>query len=277
MMSSAVLFQRIRIDRATKVTVTANMARRDERRAPGDGLIRLAERTPIARGSFRACYLHPREPGHCIKVMLDGGDNHRRGIVDRLLGLRDRHPNLREWDEYRRLRNRGVPLDRYFPVIHGIVDTDLGPGLVVDLLRGSDGGLPVSVVDYANGNRPEGLAPEAVLTAFSIFAAFCINHGIFASCDEPGNVGFLRGEDGFRFVSYDLKLRRNKEFLPVSTLIPAVRRRKVARRFAATLQKMAAKLELERQPGLERLRDLALAMACLVSLQGLAYLLAPVG
>jgi len=238
------------------VSIIANVTRRVERGAAAEGPVRLAGLIPMSRGSFRACYVDPREAGRCIKVMLDGGENHRRGIVDRLLGMRDRHPNLREWDEYRRLRARGVPLDRYFPAIHGIVDTDRGPGLVVDLLRGSDGSAPVSVLDYMNGNRPEGLTSEAVLTEFSLFAAFCINYGIFASCDEPGNVGFLRDGDGYRFVSYDLKLRRNKEFIPISTLLPAVRRRKVARRFAATLRHVAGKLGLEWRPGLERLRGL---------------------
>lgn len=244
------------------MSITLDEARRVERRAPKEDFVRLAERAPIARGSFRACYLHPHEPGLCVKVMLENGDKHRRGIVDRLLGMRDRHPNWREWDEYRRLLARGIPLDRYFPKVHGIVETDLGPGLVVDLVQGSDGGLPISVLDYMNGNRPDRLAAEAVLTELSVFAGFCIRHGIFASCDEPGNVGFVRDGDRFRFVSYDLKLRRNKEFLPVSTFIPAVRRRKVARRFTSCLAKVAAKLGVALQPGLERIRDLAVGLIC---------------
>lgn len=244
------------------MSITLGEARRVDRRAPREDLIRLAGREPLARGSFRGCYLHPHEPGLCIKVMLENGDKHRRGIVDRLLGMRDRHPNWREWDQYRHLLARGIPLGRYFPTIHGIVDTDLGPGLVVDLVRGTDGGLPVSVLDYMNGNRPDWLAAEAVLTELTVFAGFCIQHGIFASCDEPGNVGFVRDGDGFRFVSYDLKLRRNKEFVPVSTLIPAVRRRKVARRFAACIGKVASKLGVAWRPGLERMRDLTVGLIC---------------
>lgn len=245
------------------VSITMGEARRVERRAPREEFVRLADREPLAHGSFRACYLHPADPGLCVKVMLENGDKHRRGIVDRLLGMRDRHPNWREWDEYRRLLRRGIPLDRYFPKIHGIVETDLGPGLVVDVVRGSDGGLPISVLDYMNGNRLDGLTAEAVLTELSVFAGFCIRHGIFASCDEPGNVGFVRHGDGFRFVSYDLKLRRNKEFLPVSTFIPAVRRRKVGRRFAACIAKVASKLGVAWRPALERMRDLAVGLICL--------------
>lgn len=230
----------------------------------GDDVICLANQVPLASGSFRSCYVHPLEADKCIKVTHEGAERHRRGIVDRLLGLRDRHPNLREWKEYCRLKKRGVPLERYFPKIHGLIKTDKGPGLVVDLLRGSDRQLPVSVLDYTRGHRPDGLDPDTVLTEYAVFAGFCVQHRIFASCDEPGNVGFLRTPEGYRFISYDLKQRRNKELIPIATLLPAERRRKVARRFSATLRWVAEQLKIDwRRSGTTFLRCLIVALICM--------------
>jgi hypothetical protein len=191
---------------------------------------------PVAAGSFRICYPHPGDPTKCIKIAQPRPPTFHTGKTDWLLGRLAQDPNDREWAAYRGLIDAGVPVHDYFPKVHGFVETDLGRGLCVDLVCGIDRTRPVSVADYMHGRqRMAGLSGDIVLEGLKRFAAFCTEHGILGACSEPNNVGLVRTQSGFRFIAYDLKIRRNKEFLPLSTLVPAARRRKVARRFERTI------------------------------------------
>ncbi len=161
------------------------------------------------------------------------------GRVERLLGRSAMDPNEREVREYERLKRKGVPIHTYFPRLHGFVETDLGRGLVVDFVCGTDLEPPVSVSDYAKQKiRPSGLSDEAVRKGLRDFDDFCSRYGILGACTEPHNIGFVRTEDGFRCVSFDLKIRANKELIPISSLFASARRRKVARRFTRTIAKV---------------------------------------
>jgi hypothetical protein len=194
-------------------------------------MIELKSREPFASGSFRDCFVHPDDPSRCIKIVHVRYGENRVGRVERLLGQRMVDANLRECLEYRRLAAAGVLLDRYFPLFHGPVMTDLGRGMCFERLLGSDGRPPLALASILQGEGPADLDPEFVLDEVMAFAGFCQRHAILASCDEVGNIGFLREGSGFRLVAYDLKYRVNKELLPLSSLFAAFRRRKVERRF----------------------------------------------
>ncbi|MAA97976.1 MAG: hypothetical protein CMN87_06345 [Stappia sp.] len=195
-------------------------------------MIELKGVEPFSSGSFRDCFVHPDDPSRCIKVVHLRSGASRIGRVERLLGRRMVDANLREFREYRRLAANGVSLERYFPRLHGPVATDLGRGLCFDRLVGIDGRPPLALATILQGEGPEDLDAEFVLREVMDFAGFCRRHAILASCDEIGNIGFLREDEGFRLVAYDLKYRVNKELLPLSTLFEGFRRRKVERRFA---------------------------------------------
>jgi len=78
------------------------------------------------------------------------------------------------------------------------------------------------------------------------FADFCSRYGILGACTEPHNIGFVRTVDGFRCVAFDLKIRFNKELIPIASLFAHARRRKVARRFARTIAKVEELLKTSR-------------------------------
>jgi hypothetical protein len=161
------------------------------------------------------------------------------GRLERLLGRSAVDPNEREVREYERLKRKRVPVHTYFPRMHGFVETDVGRGLVIDFVCGTDLQPPVSVSDYAKRKiRPRGLTDETVREGLRTFADFCTRYGILGACTEPHNIGFVRTNDGFRCVSFDLKVRFNKELIPISSLFTAARQRKVARRFARTIAKV---------------------------------------
>ncbi|MEE8140974.1 MAG: YrbL family protein, partial [Alphaproteobacteria bacterium] len=94
----------------------------------------------IGRGWKRECYLHPIDPGLCIKVASDipvGTPGWRERVVSlcRKGSVGDAH-NRREWKAYCAF---GTILAPFVPRYHGFIATSRGQGLVVDLVRDGDG------------------------------------------------------------------------------------------------------------------------------------------
>lgn len=195
--------------------------------------IKLAKKRPLASGTFRLTYAHPFDPTKVIKIPR----------ADRA-PTRERDPNQREFDEYQRRLASGTPLELYFPRLHGFVETDLGQGLCFDRVQGSDGRPPLSLLDWVE-TPDEGPPPQWVLAEYRKLAAFCVAHDLFASVDEPQNVGLIRDGAHLRLVAFDLKVRANREAIPISSL-RFFRRRKIARRFARSISALEQRLQAVR-------------------------------
>lgn len=194
-------------------------------------MIVLKNLQPFSSGLFRDCYVHPNDPGKCIKVErirpADEPDLRRHAWFRPL-----RKPNELEYQEYRQRKKAGVPLDRYLPKLYGFIDTDCGQGLCVELLQSDDGSPPVSIENYLNGRyKLDDISHDQIKRDYGDFADFCVTYAILASSDELSNVGYIRQNDSYRFIVFDMKHRQNLEFIPVSSFIPALRRKKVRRRF----------------------------------------------
>ena len=84
---------------------------------------------PIGIGQERACYRHPDDASKVVKIQRGASDQQTR----------------RELEFYRRLAKRGVDDYSHLPRYHGIVETNLGPGFVVDLVADYDGGISRSL------------------------------------------------------------------------------------------------------------------------------------
>jgi hypothetical protein len=78
---------------------------------------------PIGVGQERACYLHPRDPCRVIKIQRGNQDKQTR----------------REITLYEGLARRGMRNFEHIPKYHGMVQTSLGAGIVVDLIADYDG------------------------------------------------------------------------------------------------------------------------------------------
>lgn len=193
-------------------------------------MLRVSGSPLLGSGDFRSCYQHPDDRSKCIKIQRAGPPAHRLDSVSRLLGRRAPDANRREISEYRRLQRIGAPVEQYFPAIHGIVETDLGPGLCMDIAASDDGEAPFDLGRIIAGKWPPGLRPGHVAREVRAFSDFCVRYGVLASCDEPHNLGFVRRGGEYRLIAYDLKVRLNKEFIPVASIVPLLRRKKVERR-----------------------------------------------
>ena len=202
----------------------------------------LSGKKPLSSGDFRSCYEHPTDPSKCIKVAQKRSRMHHVGKIERLTGQAALNPNDREVAEYDRQRAKGTPLETYFPKLYGPVETDLGDGLCFERMQGDDGSKPMSLSDLLQDGLPEGLRADFVLKEVRKFQAFCEQYGILASCDEPGNIAFVRQGNGYRLISYDLKYRLNKEIIPFSSIFMNLRRKKIARRFDRLLEPISGAL-----------------------------------
>lgn len=109
-------------------------------------VLSLAGAEPFAKGGKRHCYVHPSNPDLCIKVVASASD--ARGDAEQQMDLED----------YRTLRKRGSEgvFDR-IPAIEGVVDTDLGPGIVMQLYRDADGRISRNLAEIIG---KQGLTPS---------------------------------------------------------------------------------------------------------------------
>jgi len=78
---------------------------------------------PIGVGRERACYVHPEDPRLAIKMP--------KGEVS--------EQTQRDLKFYRKLKKRGIKGIPHLPDFHGLCETSLGRGIVVDLIRNYDG------------------------------------------------------------------------------------------------------------------------------------------
>jgi hypothetical protein len=78
---------------------------------------------PIGTGRERACYIHPEDPRLAIKMPM--------GEVS--------VQTQRDLKFYRKLKKRGIRGIPHMPDFHGLCETNLGRGIVVDLIRNYDG------------------------------------------------------------------------------------------------------------------------------------------
>lgn len=78
---------------------------------------------PIGTGRERACYIHPEDPRLAIKMPM--------GAVSEQTQC--------DLKFYRKLKKRGIRGIPHLPDFHGLCETNLGRGIVVDLIRNYDG------------------------------------------------------------------------------------------------------------------------------------------
>ena len=115
--------------------------------------LQLKPLQPFARGGNRLCYVHPDDPALCVKVRRPDFSlaqrRRKKGFPKRLLPLSHFDDNREEFAVMRALdRSCGEPLYRHVSRCHGFVDTDMGAGLVSELIRNDDGAIAETLKKY---------------------------------------------------------------------------------------------------------------------------------
>ncbi|AHF91650.1 PhoP regulatory network protein YrbL [Opitutaceae bacterium TAV5] len=111
---------------------------------PHGGILELPP--PFAYGGNRTCHVHPADPALCVKVALpDRTPELKRAGAPwpkRLRPLDAFDENREEREQLAAIGERVSSAERHrFPVWHGSVMTNLGPGGVTTLYRDADGNI----------------------------------------------------------------------------------------------------------------------------------------
>jgi hypothetical protein len=137
----------------------------------------------------------------------------------------------------------GIPYELYFPKFHGVIDTDLGLGICVDLLKGTDGKLPLILKQAL---KTEMLQDREVFKSlkeqYQDFAAFCERHLILSASAGFENIGIIQVDGAPRIVSFDVKSITSKQLIPIINWSSTLKRKRIRRRFLRCMAMLDAML-----------------------------------
>ncbi len=184
----------------------------------------------LGTGKERICYRHPQEPERVIKL--------QRGDINK--------QSRREIDFYRRMRQRGMTNFYHIPRYYGKIDTNLGRGMVFDLVSDFDGRISQSLWDYFQ----QGIPLAEFYPYLEELKQYMLDNLVVFSADMGRfNVLFQRlSESSARLVVIDGL--GNHTAMNWLDIVPGLARRKINRRwqrFITRLQRYSDEVMQKRE------------------------------
>jgi hypothetical protein len=202
----------------------------------GEFVLELKPEHLLGVGDNRSCYAYPGDPARCIKIdkpWNEGVHNTRRKRVKKALmpWLADFSSNREEARFYRRKAlELGEEFYRHAPRCYGIVLTNLGPGLVFERIRNSDGSY-AQRLDHFLKEHPENI--QALLELIDDLFSFFIKEELYLFTSNPDNfLVQLKEATPVRLVVIDWKTegRMNSDF-PIQKIFKSIERKKFIRKY----------------------------------------------
>ncbi len=199
-------------------------------------VLQLAPDQLLGTGDNRSCYAYPGDPSRCIKVdkpWNEGFHNTPRKRVKKTLmpWLADFSSNREEAHFYRtKALELGEEFYRYAPRCYGIVLTNLGPGLVFERIRNSDGSYAQRLDNYAK-EHPESF--EFLFGLVDDLFTFLIEKELYLFTANPDNF-LIQLKDSFptRLFVIDWKTEgRTNSDLPIQKIFKSIERERFIRKF----------------------------------------------
>ena len=168
-------------------------------------MLSLQGETPFAKGGHRACYRHPGDPTRCVKVMMDNWRTTARRmkapwIVRKLRPKWYFHDNLYEFRFLRREEKRLREVaGEFIPRAYEILETDVGEGLIVDLIKDEDGSVSMTLSEYLWQNGMTDMCEAALEKMWEGL----VRYGIFVQGRPDNLVVEQRGDGSCRCVAID--------------------------------------------------------------------------
>ncbi|MGJ8653975.1 MAG: YrbL family protein [Opitutaceae bacterium] len=188
----------------------------------------IEESALIAKGGHRSCYQHPENNALCIKVLHEPWQTIERRLKDPLRAIRRRRnydENLSEWIELKKLESKlGEDHSRHFPRVYDLVETNLGDGLVADLIRDFDGTLSHTLKSYLWEHCE--VTPECA-AAIDEFWAFLKERRLIVRDPFPHNLMVQRVDETGRLRILQIDGFGSSDFLPFSKMITSLRNKKL--------------------------------------------------
>ncbi len=197
----------------------------------------LSDMQPFGVGGRRLCYTHPHEPGKCVKVLRHDEGRTIRGKNSGIVPARFRRAydnNTHEQQILESLFARiGPQMSQHLPRSYGIVETDLGPGLVLDLVRDDDGNIARSIRELIS----TGFSLADFKPAFDEFSEFVLKHVVLTRNLHDHNLVAQHRDDG-NWRLYLIDGFGDSAWLPVARWIRSVGKTKVRKRIDLAWPKM---------------------------------------
>jgi hypothetical protein len=202
--------------------------------------IHLGECIPFGVGGRRVCYVHPGDASKCIKILRqDSGKtvrlDHKGGWIPnawRRSYDNNAHEKQKLLEIYRAI---GPSMAQHLPICHGQVDTDLGKGLVLDLIRDQDGGISRSLREWIT----LGIDLVPLKPFFQIFGNFLVENSILTRQILDHNLALQRtSASTWNFFLIDGI--GDSSWLPLARWIPALGRARIKRKVAAAWPRFEA-------------------------------------
>lgn len=182
-------------------------------------MIDLTQAAVLGRGHERTCYLHPQDAGKVLKVA--------RG------GVRCREQNRIDSAYHAALDRRGVP-GEHRARCHGLVATNLGPGLICDHIV-DDGGNTARPLDVLLAEGAVGRTEAAAL--LQDLYVWLDRHGVVLADVGLGNLLCPRRGGSWSLVVVDgLGARHPGCKLWLRSRFPALARRKLRKQWPLVLE-----------------------------------------
>ncbi len=182
---------------------------------------------PIGTGKERACYVHPEDPRKAIKVP--------KGRIN--------EQTKRDIKFYRKLARRKLTEYQHIPQYYGLSETNLGKGMVVDLIRNYDGEISRPLNWYLSQGVP---IEEFDIYLEELKQSFLQNLIIFNHDMTIGNLLFQRTSTrNARLVAIDGL--GDVVALDWLNWFPGLVRRKINRRWERFIARVYRTREVRRQ------------------------------
>lgn len=210
-----------------------------------DDLLQLQELTPLAKGNVRLVFAYPGRPEMVVKVMRpDPPLKRKEGGEHWLSGLRRYDPYLVFLREIREFlcgcTASGAPLD-FVQKVRGLVETDMGLGLVTDAALDGDSQLAPTIARLIGEGRFSG----AVEAAFEDFISKLLECDLVISDLHERNLVLAVGRDGKESFQLIDGLG-SSSLIPFKNWSPSLNRRSKEKRIARLRKRMARRLEAYR-------------------------------
>ena len=169
--------------------------------------IQLSNQEPFAKGGNRLCFIHPDDPGLVIKVRRPDRPLEKKRKAKKfpknLRPLSSLDDNLEEFKVMRSLDKRiGESVYQVVSRCHGFVETDLGKGLVSELVRDGNQKISHTLKQYIWDNDFTEECQQAVTEFAKTWTSLCgpsrdlLLHNIVVQRELDGSITRLLVIDG---------------------------------------------------------------------------------
>ncbi len=178
-------------------------------------MLKLRHTRPLFVGGTRYCFQHPDHASRCVKVLRPDRTGAARKLLrqdfKRHLPARFLDDQRKEINAYRELLTRpSEALWRHVPRYHGTEETDMGIGIVTQLMRNDDGSWPQNLQSLL----PQGMTEE-LSAGIGEFKRAVKDLRILSRDLLPHNIIAVRERGSYRVMLVDGI--GNAELIPIST------------------------------------------------------------